>query len=400
MSSAGDDAGAIDFDLGGVVGLRLLGAGKRERAAVERQLGPIQKPLARAPDLVVRFVERLTLSGPLRLIGLRDAAHTDGEFLLLRGKHESSLRAQIPLEHVGREHCEILCERGLAAVPMLVPILNATLLARGHLPLHAAAFVHRGRGVVATGWSKGGKTETLLAFMANGARYVADEWLYLAPGGASMFGIPEPIRVWNWHLRSLPELRARLTHAERARLSILSLVAGSMQRVTADGARHGSVATRTLNRASALVQGQLCVDLEPARLFGSQAGAHRLNGSAAATGHETSPAALAPDYVLFVVSHERPEISMHPIEPREVAERMLFSLAEEDQRLATLYNKFRFAFPGRPNEILERAHERRRELLHAALAGKRTLEVRHPYPVSLPELYRAVERGLAEAGAW
>ena len=392
-----DQGTAVDFDLGGVVGLRLLGAGKREVSAVERQLGPIRRALAREPDVVVRFVERLELAGPLRFIGLRDAAYTDGEFLILRGKHESRLRAAVPLDQVGRERCEIRCERGLSAVPMLVPILNATLLARGHLPLHAAAFVHRGRGVVATGWSKGGKTETLLAFMANGARYVADEWLYLAPGGAGMFGIPEPIRVWSWHLRSLPQLRARLTAGERARLSVLGLVAGGMSRVTADGARHRSVATRTLNRASALIESQLCVDLEPARLFGS---APALNGSAGGLADAGHSASLRPEHVLFVVSHERPEISMHAIEPREVAERMLFSLAEEDQRLVTLYNKFRFAFPGRTNEILERAHERRRELLHAALAEKHTLEVRHPYPVSLPELFRAVERALGEAGAW
>jgi hypothetical protein len=201
-----------------------------------------------------------------------------------------------------------------------------------------------------------------------------------------MFGIPEPIRVWNWHLRSLPELRTRLSRGERARLSVLSLVAGGMSRVTADGARHGSLATRTLNRASALVEGQLCVDLPPERLFG---GAASVNGSA-------GPAPLRPEHVLFVVSHEQAEIGVRPIEPREVAERMLFSLAEEDQRLASLYHRFRFAFPGRPNEFLERAGERRRELLHAALAGRHTLEVRHPYPVSLPELYRAVERALAE----
>jgi hypothetical protein len=391
--SNGNDApenGAIDFDLGGAVGLRLLGAGPREVAAVTRQLGPIRRPLQREPDVVVRFVERLALNGPLRFIGLRDAAFTDGEFLLLRGKHESRLRMQLPFEQVGSARCEILCERGLAAVPMLVPVLNATLLARGHLPLHAAAFVHRGRGVVATGWSKGGKTETLLAFMANGARYVADEWLYLGPGGASMFGIPEPIRVWNWHLSSLPELRTRLSRGERARLSFLSLVAGGMSRATADGARHGSLATRTLNRASALVENQLCVDLAPERLFGGAAAVHGSGANGSGANGSGAPAALRPDRLLFVVSHEHPTITVEPIDPREVAERMLASLAEEDARLVSLYHKFRFAFPGRRNELLDQAGERRRALLHAALAGKTAFEVRHPYPVALPELYRAL----------
>lgn len=370
----------VDFDLGGVVGLRLLDAGPREVAAVTRQLGPIRRALAREPDVSVRFVERIQLASPLRYVGLMDAAFSDEAFLLLRGKHESRLRVQIPFEQVG-ERCEILCERGLAAVPMLVPILNATLLAKGYLPLHAAAFVHRGRGVVATGWSKGGKTETLLAFMAQGARFVADEWLYLAPGGSGMFGIPEPIRIWRWHTQSLPELRAHLTRAQRARLSMLSLVAGGMSRMTADGERHASLAARTLNRASALVKNQLCVDLAPERLFsGRLAGVETLNGSGG----------LRPERILFVVSHERPEISVRPIAPAEVAARMLASLAEEDQRLASCYHKFRFAFPDRRCALLERAPELRRALLLAALEGKPAFEVRHPYPVALPALYQAL----------
>jgi len=371
----------VDFDLGGVVGLRLLDAGPKEVAAVARQLGPIQSVLTREPDVSVRFVERIPVASPLRYIGLADAAFSDDAFLLLRGKHESRLRVQIPFEHVGGR-CEILCERGLAAVPMLVPILNATLLAKGHLPLHAAAFVHRGRGVVATGWSKGGKTETLLAFMAQGARYVADEWLYLAPGGTHMFGIPEPIRIWRWHTQSLPELRAHLTRGERARLSMLSLVAGGMSRVTADGERHASLTTRTLNRASALVKTQMCVDLPPERLFAGR--------FAAGSGGANGSAPLRPERILFVVSHELPEISVRPIAAEEVAERMLHSLAEEDQRMSSCYNKFRFAFPERRNAHLERAHDQRQALLRGTLEKKTAFEVRHPYPVSLPALYEAL----------
>src|SRR5688572_17484113 len=336
----------VDFDLGGVVGLRLVDAGPREAAAVTRQLGPIRCTLAREPDVSVRFVERIELASPLRYIGLADAAFSDEAFLILRGKHESRLRCQIPLESVG-ERCEILCERGLAAVPMLVPILNATLLAKGHLPLHAAGFVHRGRGVVATGWSKGGKTETLLAFMARGARYVADEWLYLAPDGASMFGIPEPIRIWRWHTQSLPELRTHLSRGQRARLSMLSLVAGGMSRLTAGGERHASLAARTLNRASALVQNQMCVDLPAERLFSGRfasPGPGSQNGSAP-----------RPERILFVMSHDRPDITVRPIAPEEVAERMLASLAEEDQRLSSCYHRFRFAFPHKKCALLERA---------------------------------------------
>ncbi len=63
--------------------------------------------------------------------------------------------------------CEIVCERGRARVPLLTANVNLVVLGNGALPLHAAAFRFDGTGVLVTGWSKGGKTETLLAFMAS-----------------------------------------------------------------------------------------------------------------------------------------------------------------------------------------------------------------------------------------
>src|SRR5262249_27450521 len=161
-----------------LAGVRLLDATPREAAAVARQLGPLQAPLAREPDLVLRFVERIPLAGGLRLLGLDEAGFTEDAFLILRGQHKSRARVCVPFERTGST-CEIRGERGLAAVPLLVPILNLTVLGKGALPLHASAFRYRGTGVLATGWSKGGKTELLLSFAANGAQYVGDEWVYV-----------------------------------------------------------------------------------------------------------------------------------------------------------------------------------------------------------------------------
>ncbi|HEX6885084.1 MAG TPA: hypothetical protein VF530_17050 [Planctomycetota bacterium] len=359
----------VDFDVGGVLGVRLLDAGPREAAAVARQLGPLERPLAREPDITVRFVEHLA-TPELCFIGLADAGFSGESFLLLRGRAKALQRTEIPFEQLG-ERLEIRCERSAAGVPLLIPLLNATLLARGFLPLHAAAFQHGETGVVVTGWSKGGKTETLLAFLARGARYVADEWLILAPDGAAMFGLPEPIRLWSWHLDSLPVLRGRLRPGERARLALLGALSG-----LAGPGRAGSAPL--LTRTRALLQRQRYVDVPPARLFPVPDGAP-----------DRRPP--RPERLLFVLSHARPEIVVRPVDPVEVAERMCASLAEEDLRLLSCYHKYRFAFPGRRSAFFEQAGERRRALLHAALAGRPAYEVRHPYPVSLPALHDALE---------
>ncbi len=112
-----------------------------------------------------------------------------------------------------------MAERGVGTIPLLVPIVNLTALGRGLLPIHASAFVHAGLGVLVTGWAKGGKSEVLLAFAARGASYVGDEWVYLADDGSRMVGLPEPIRLWDWQLRAMPEFAARLTRGQRARLA-------------------------------------------------------------------------------------------------------------------------------------------------------------------------------------
>ena len=49
-------AEVLDFDLHGLVAIRLVGATPRDAAAVARQLGPVQAVVDREPDLVIRFV--------------------------------------------------------------------------------------------------------------------------------------------------------------------------------------------------------------------------------------------------------------------------------------------------------------------------------------------------------
>jgi hypothetical protein len=365
----------VDFDLHGLVGIRLAGATKHDAAAVARQLGPIECQLEREPDIVVRFVDRLDGRGQLRYLGVDKAAFNDDDFLVLRAKHKARTRVRIPFEDAGGP-CEIVCERGLPAVPLLIPIVNLTALAKGALPLHAAAFTFRGIGVITTGWSKGGKTESLLGFMSEGAEYVGDEWIYLSGDGRRMYGIPEPIRVWDWHLSSLPRYRASVSKTDRMRLAALRTLVRGMERV-ADG--FGAPA-RFCRRSLPLVTTQLHVDLPPERVFAAPR--RSLEGS--------------PRKVFWVVSHERPEIVVEPLDPAEIAERMVFSLEEERASFLSYYHMFRFAFPKRHNALLERTEEMEREILHRVLADKDCYVAYHPHPFSIPALVEAMRPHLED----
>ncbi len=362
----------IDFDLHGLVGIRLVGATPGDAAAVAGQLGLMPAALTRPPDIQIRFVDRLPISSTVRCLGRHDAGFTDDAFLLLRAKHKSRARVQIPFEQIGRR-CEFVCESGLSHVPLLIDVLNLTMLAKGAVPIHASAFTYHGTGVLTVGWSQGGKTEALLAFMARGARYVGDEWVYLGGDGRTMFGIPEPIRVWDWHLQDLPIYRPRVGRAALTRLGAVRL-ARSMQRMWPRRILGRLAPATMLNRVASLLDRQLHVDVRPQRLFGK--------------GFATEPARC--DRVLLVISHESPEVLVQPIDPQEIAARMAFSLQEERGRLMSYYRKFRFAFPGKVNPLLEQADETHARLLSRALADKPAHVVYHPYPMRLSTLFEAV----------
>lgn len=350
-----------DFDLYGLAGVRVIGASSADLAVVRRQLGPLPAILDRAPDITIRFVDRIDLPADMRLLGANEAGWTDDAFYLLKSRKQGCI-VRFPIDRIGGP-CEIVCQRGLPAVPYLIATLNTTVLANGGLPVHAGAFELDGQGVLVMGWSKGGKTELLMAAAAAGARYIADEWVYLTADGA-MSGIPEPIRLWDWHIAQLPMVRASLPRRERLKLATLPLARRLDGRMP--GVVRRTLPGRLLHRAVPVVDGQRRVDIAPERLFGPL-GTLR--------GHV--------DHVLLVMSATGSKMRVEPIDPDEVARRMVFSLIHERLDLATVYLQARYAFPDLTNPWLEQTEALQRERLRTFLAARPAHLIVHPYPVDL-----------------
>ena len=364
-----DSSAPVEYDLHGIVGIRLVGARAGDVAAVTAQLGPIQRELDREPDIVIRFVDRLPLPN-MRFLGREEAGFTDDAFLVLRSK-KARARVQIPVEQIGGR-CEIVCESGLPAVPLLIPIVNVTALAKGVVPLHAAAFTHRGSGVLVTGWAKAGKTESLLGFMSHGAEYIGDEWVYVSADGRRLRGIPEPVRIWDWHLDDLPRYRALLSPRERAKLrGIRAAVRANRLRPGRSEQPHRA---SVLDRVMSLVEQQAWVLVDPLRLFGP----------------DSCPLEGSFDKLFLIVSHQSPEVRVARTDPLDVARRMVFSLQHERLDLVSHYLMFCFAFPGRFNPVLQNAEAAQRTALERAFAGKETYIVSHPYPAPIPAVYEAM----------
>jgi hypothetical protein len=360
-----------DFDLHGIVGIRLINAGQSDLAAVKKQLGPIQSVLTRDPDIVIRFVDHMQISSSVRYIGVEDAGFTEDAFLILQGKYQSSIKVQIPFDQIGSRQCEIVCESGIPAVPLLIAIINLTALSRGVLPLHASALLYDGKGILITGWSKGGKTETLLSFAANGAKYVGDEWIYLSPDGERMYGIPEPTLIWYWHLQEMPHYKTMVNPKDLRRLQALNLVAKILKQLETTPLKRRTRYLQILKRLTALVQRQLYIQLPPEKLFGQKAEKTDAN----------------PEKIFFVVSHDQTDVTVQPIDSQELGERMVFSLQEERMEFLSYYFKYRFAFPECSNPLIDQVEEIQRRLIRRAVANKEAYAIYHPYPFSIPSLF-------------
>lgn len=374
-------AGATrEIDVRGLLTLRLIGVDGRDAGAVERQLGLPSQPAfeaqaAEEAQLTVRYVERLAArDGRLLWVGPPDLCWTEAGAAVIRGRGRARRWALIPFERIGGP-LEIECERGIGRVPLLVSLLNLSLLARGIVPLHASAFILNGVGSVAAGWSQSGKTEALLAAMGAGATQVSDEWTYLAPDGQA-YGLPTPIRLEPWHLRS-DFVRERAA-AATSRRRLLSLRAADRLAAGTSLRRMSLPSTGIVRRGRRLI-GSDHVDIPAQTLFGPISCA----------------AALRLERVYWLVPRAGDDrsvsgVGVESVTATETAARM--ALAHVHHRLEFLdaYWRHRYAFPERRSELVENMEGRERKLLEAALGSLPIYRLEHPPGVSFDELQKAM----------
>jgi hypothetical protein len=373
------DSAIVEIDLRGRAVVRLVGAGPAEIKLVRRQLGPlpvIAGP-ARPADVTIRFVDRLELDGPVRRLG-PDAMAIGDRFVVTRGRRKSRVTVEVPVGSLGAGPATLVAERGGHSIPLLLPILAASLLARGVAAAHASAFLVDGRGVLVSGWAKGGKSETLLAFLMHGARYVGDEWLFVDPAGPAMFGPPEPIRLWDWQLAQMPTLRTRVGRTDRARLGAAAGLANVLRGVGRAPAVGASTVGEAARRAEAVVDRQRSRQFAVEELFGVEA----IHGAAASL-----------DRVVLVAGSTEDRVR-RDVPPDEAAARIAATTVHELLDLQALRLAYRHAFPDELAAGLEDLEARMRAVYRAAFEHVAIIEVRHRHPPDIASLHRLIAPAL------
>jgi hypothetical protein len=367
-----DSVHAVDFDIHGLVGVRLIAPSPTNVTAVSAQIGPPSSRLLRRPDIVVRYVERLS-PGPLRYVDLGKTAFSKDGFIVFP-EADGEGRVSIPFEQIGSD-CEILCERRVGWIPLLIPIINLTALKKHRcVPIHASAFVHEGTGVLVTGWVKSGKSEALLAFSQHGATYVGGEWVLLSSDGNTMYGLPGTFRMWEWQRRDLSHLQ---TVGSNAGILRLIRFLDSMQRAMPE-TLHRFGPLKLLREGMPALRRQLNFRVEPKAIFG-----HRCRSL---TGHA--------DKIFIGTVHSDDRILIESADPAAVADQLACAMEFELTSLMSHYRAFKFAFPRVRNEFLEKVHDALRDALRQALATKEIYTVYHPCRGPFDDLYQAMRNVL------
>lgn len=367
------DGGCVEYDIHGLLGIRLINASPGDIEKVGGQIGLLPAPCSGEPGIVIHFLDELPIEAPLCYLGREDVGFTESQFVLLRSRDLARARMQMAFETFG-DRIEMTCESGLPAIPLLRALINMAMLARGIVPVHAAAFEHSGKGVLVTGWSHGSKTGTLLSFMAGGAKFVGDEWIYLDADRNRMIGLPDHLEARPWYLRDLPLYRRHAGRKERLRVAIAERTARWLAPKASESERCNSLTAKIIRFAHHALMNQQSINLAPTTLFGRTA----------------CTLASGVDVIIVALSTESPDISVKPTPVDRVATQMAASFMFEQASLLSCYQKYLFAFPGRRNALLDQAEAIYREHALRALAGKCAYTMLHPYPVSIHALRNAV----------
>jgi hypothetical protein len=256
---------------------------------------------------------------------------------------------------------------------ILRPAMQLALLERGTPVLHAACVEMDDRAVLVAGWSESGKTETALALVELGGKFLSDKWTLLLPGSRAG-AFPIGVGVRRWVLRYLPQLRSGLPSGARAQLRAAAIASAATAPTRGRSWRGplGLVADAT----------RRAVEL------GDRAGLSPSQVRAAY--RDTRDATRTPPIGLIAVLRSSPSggVTVEDGDAPRLASRLAVSAATEREPFIALHRRAAYAEarPARTDGLVARDAA----AIEAVLAEVPLLEVTAPFPTDPREVARQI----------
>jgi hypothetical protein len=372
------------FDLAGRATLSVAGPQEVEKY-VEDQLDPFRAVTGggEAADVELRPADESELPPPRELhraAGDGLVTGFDGDRLQLVAGHR---RCAVPDAMAGAPS-SFAYEPGFpvarAFKPFVRTALQLAMLRRRAVAVHSAAVEIDGGAVLVAGWSESGKTETALALVERGARFLSDKWTVVGDDGmASAF--PIDVGVRGWVLRYLPRLRRSLPPRARFQLAAARLAAVPAERLLA-----GKPTGRPEHLLRAYERGAALADRAPVTVTRVRA----------AYGQSDDPARLVPlRAVALLTTVPQGPPAIQDVDARWAALRLARSAAYERRPYFSLAERALYAEPDSAREDLPQlVLEREAELLEPLLGRTTVLEVLAPFPTDPRTVAGALEAWL------
>ena len=371
-----DQIEKFGVDFLGIITIQVLNYSKKEIGLIESYFNTKIKKINSDPDIIIKFVDEIK-SAYMVYLGLNYAGFDKNNFYILVDQEEKR-KVIIPFDKIG-DTIEIVCEKGINSVPLLNHIINFYLIKKNFVPIHSSALYYNQKGLLVMGWTKGGKTETLLSFLNHGAQYVGDEWVVLSADGSEMYGLPVPITIWKWQLTYVKKLIGKIDFKSRIIFIFVEMLE-LLYKISLKLKLQSVFPFQLLTRALPQFRKLLKIRKKPSSIFKNQIknGKTKLNT------------------IILAFSHTSNDITVEKCDSSEISDRMMHSNDYEQIPFFEYYKTFRYAFPEKTNVFLDNIKERHSSLLAKALTGKKSFKVSHPYPVSFEELFLKLNSVLDE----
>lgn len=262
------------------------------------------------------------------------------------------LKARIDFDSIGAGTWTILCDPDFhppffAILLEYVAYLQA--LRRRRFLCHASGFVFDGKAILCAAGRNVGKTNTLLAFLYDGASYLADDWCLLDEKGAA-YALPKRLHLFDYNFSSFPDLIHRVDSSLSPLWEFYSRVMNGEYQLPADFVTE--------------LRDNLRTRVDPQRLFPTQ----------------VVPSVKRLDNVFFLTRNVRnPErgIYTQTLERATLVERLMAitSFEQKPFRLAYSLHKAR---TGRPNPFLEKEADCLRSLMDGCFSKTPLFEIFTP----------------------